>query len=89
MSGIGVKKVGRKRIPQPKDIAKTMAGRFGAHLLQLSENAGLTAEEFAEKIGKSKQTVFGYFSGAASPHINDWPVIAKALGVPVKDLIPE
>lgn len=85
----GAKRVGRKRAPQSKEIAKTMAGKFGARLAYLTERSGLTADELATKIGKSSQSVFLYFAGKAVPHIDEWPQIAKALGVTIKDLLPE
>lgn len=85
----GAKRVGKKRAAQTKDIAKTMAGRFGARLAELAEKAGLTTEELASRIGKSSQSVLLYYAGKAVPHINEWPAIAKALGVSISDLLPK
>jgi ribosome-binding protein aMBF1 (putative translation factor) len=81
--------VGRKRQPQPPEIRKTLAGKFGKRLLELAENAGLDANELGAKIGKTPDMVRIYFGGRAVPHLNDWPKIARALGVNIRDLLPE
>lgn len=80
--------VGRKRQPQSKEIAKTLAGKFGARLKELSEAAHLDPESFAKKIGKSEVSVNLYFAGKVVPPINTWGKIAKALGVPLRELLP-
>jgi ribosome-binding protein aMBF1 (putative translation factor) len=85
----GAKRVGKKRSAQPKEVARTMSGKFGARLAYLTEKAGLTPEEFADKIGRSRPAVYTYFAGRSVPHLEDWPIIAKVLGVSVKDLLPE
>ena len=85
----GAKRVGKKRAAQTKDIAKTMAGRFGARLAELADKAGLTADDLAVRLDKSPAMIRFYFAGRNVPHINDWPGIAKALGVQVSDLLPK
>lgn len=82
-------RVGRKRQPQPKEIARTLAGKFGVRLAGLTEAAGLTADTLGKAINKSGDSVRLYFAGTATPHINDWPKLAKALGVTVRELLPE
>jgi ribosome-binding protein aMBF1 (putative translation factor) len=82
--------VGRKRQPQTPEIRKTLAGKFGARLSVLADAAGLDADSLGSKIGKSGDTVRLYFAGKASPHINDWPKLAKVLGLAnTRDLLPE
>lgn len=81
--------VGRKRQPQPKEIRRTLAGQFGARLSKLADAAGLTADELASKIGKTGDMVRIYYSGRSVPPLNDWPKIAKVLGVATRDLLPE
>lgn len=81
--------VGRKRKPQTKEVAKTLKGRFGSRLSALATKAGFDADGFGDKIGKSGDTVNLYYSGRVIPPLNDWPKIAKVLGVSVRDLIPE
>lgn len=85
----GSRNVGRKRQPQAPEIRRTLAGKFGARLLVLSEAANLDADALADKLGKTGDMVRIYYSGRSVPPLNDWPKIAKALGVTVRDLIPE
>lgn len=77
----GAARVGRKRKPQSKAISRTPAGKFGARLEALADEANLTASELGKRIGKSEDTIWTYFKGRAVPHIDDWPRIAKALGL--------
>lgn len=74
-------KVGRKRQPIPKELLKTPSGKFAVRLQGLMEAAGLDAKELGDKIGKSSDTVHVYLAGKAVPHLDDWPKIAKALGL--------
>ena len=74
-------KVGRKRQPIPKALLKTPTGKFAVRLAALADAAGLDADDLADKIGKSGDTVRLYFTARAVPHLNDWPKIAAALGV--------
>jgi ribosome-binding protein aMBF1 (putative translation factor) len=76
-----VPKVGRKRQPIPKALLKTPSGKFAVRLQGLMEAAGLEADTLGEKIDKSSGTVYAYLSARAVPHIDDWPRIAKALGL--------
>jgi len=50
---------------------------------ELLKLKGLTYEQFAEMIGKSKPTVVNYFKGASKIDIYTIEKIAKALDVPV------
>lgn len=84
-----VPKVGRKRQAQSKEISKSLAGKFGVRLLRLTEAAQLDAASLATKIGKSEISVNLYFAGKVVPPLNDWPKIAKALGVTLRELLPE
>lgn len=88
-SQTGVRKVGRKRQPQSKDIARTYKGRFGQRLAALAETANLDADKLGGKIGKSGDTVRLYFAGRVAPPLDDFPAIAKALGVTVAKMMPE
>lgn len=82
--------VGRKRQPQSAEIRKTLAGKVGARLAALADSAGLDADSLGDKIGKSGDTVRLYFAGKVVPPLNDWPKLAKAVGVPtVRELLPE
>jgi transcriptional regulator with XRE-family HTH domain len=81
--------VGRRRQPQAPEIRRTPAGRFGARLAALAEKAELTADQLAAKLGKTGDMVRLYYSGRSVPHINDWPKLARALGVTMRELLPE
>ena len=81
--------VGRKRKPMPKEIRRTLAGKFGLRLESLVFESGLTAKEFAAKIGKGEDAVRTYFRGTSLPPIQDLPRIAKVLGLgSIRDLFP-
>lgn len=82
-------RMGRKRQPQSDDIRKTLAGKFGVRLAALADAADLDADELGSKIGKSGDTIRLYFAGRVVPPLNDWPKLARALGVPVRELLPE
>jgi ribosome-binding protein aMBF1 (putative translation factor) len=85
-----VPKVGRKRQPIPKELLKTPSGKFAVRLSSLMEAAGLDAKELGAKIGKSSDTVHVYLAARAVPHLDDWPRIAKALGLSdYRDLLSE
>ena len=81
--------VGRKRQPQPPEIRRSLAGRFGVRLSELATKANFDADQLAKKIGKTGDMVRLYYAGRSVPPLNDWPKLAKALGVEVRDLIPE
>lgn len=81
--------VGRKRQPQSPEIRKTFAGKVGARLSELAEAAGLSADEIGDKLGKSGDTVRLYYSGRVVPPLNDWPKLARILGVSARELLPE
>lgn len=81
--------MGRKRQPQKAEVRKTYAGKVGLRLAELANRAGLSADDLGDKLGKSGDSVRLYFAGDASPKLNDWPKLAKILGVSVRDLLPE
>lgn len=82
--------MGRKRQPQTKEISKTLAGKFGRRLAALAEAAHLDADQLGDKIGKSGDTVRLYFAGKTVPPLNDWPRLARAVGLATtRELLPE
>ena len=50
-------------------------------------NAGLTQEEVAKKVKKSKNTIVNYESGKRSPDMVTGKALAKLYGCSVDDLI--
>ena len=70
------------------DIA-TYAGRFAVRLRMLREKAKLSVEELAEKSGIPRTTIYNWESSISEPSIGQLSVIASALGVSVRKLMPE
>ncbi|WP_291413861.1 helix-turn-helix transcriptional regulator [Actinophytocola sp.] len=52
-----------------------------AELAVLRQSAGLTQEEFAERLRVSRSTVIRWEAGETTPQPHQWPKIAKVLGV--------
>lgn len=50
-------------------------------------NRGLTQEEVAEKVKKSKNTIVSYEKGRSTPDIETGKTLAKLYGVSIDDLI--
>jgi hypothetical protein len=80
--------MGRRRKEQPPEVRKSFAAKFGARLESLALAAGFDAKKFGGKLGKSDDMIRLYYAGTSVPHINDWPKIARVLGVQVADLLP-
>lgn len=80
------KVAGRKRL-DPKEGDE---GMIGQHLLSLVERAGMTPAEFAEKIGKDRDTVTLYFSGTRLPKLKEFRAIAQVLQLDnLRELLPD
>jgi transcriptional regulator with XRE-family HTH domain len=82
-------KTGRPRQPQAPSVRRTYAGRLGRKLADLADARQITADDLAKAIGKSGDSVRLYFAGQATPHVNDWPRLAAALHVTIRELLPE
>ena len=50
-------------------------------------NAGLTQDEVAKALGKSKNTIVNYEKGRSSPDIETGKALAKLYGMSVDDII--
>lgn len=82
--------MGRKRQPQAKEVRRTLTGRFGAHLEELAVAAGYTTPgQLADALGKTEEAVRHYYRGTRAPKLDEWPRLAKLLGVSVRELLPE
>ena len=64
-----------------------MAGRLGGNIRQLREARGLTQEQMAQISGVPRATWANLESGAANPTLNVLYLVAKALQVPLEELI--
>ena len=81
--------MGRDRVGPPRNVRNTLAGQFSQHLSGLVADSGMTVEEFALAIGKSKESVWRYFRGTIPP-INLWLKMARVLRLKsVRELLPE
>lgn len=67
----------------------TYTGRFAARLRTLREDAGLSVDQLAEKSGIPRTSLYNWESATRQPLLDQIPVIAKALGVKIADLLPE
>ena len=77
--------------PRPRHTVdtSTYSGRFAERLRQLRDNAELTTRELAEKTGIPLSTIQSWDGGRKSPSIDNFPALAKALGVTVRNLMPK
>jgi len=66
------------------------SGRFAIRLRKLREEAGLTPEEVAEKMGVTATTVYHWERAFSSPKTEQLLLLSEALGLKsVRTLIPE
>ena len=70
--------VGRRRSDPD---ASTPSGQWAWWLRHLLPD-GMTADELAEKAGKTRSAGFRWMRGVGVPPIDEWPAIAKAAGQP-------
>ena len=81
--------MGRKR-SGPATQLPPRARQFAMRLNDLMEQAGLTPDDVATRIGKSLAIVHHYLRGTNLPRLLELPELARALGLAsVKDLLPE
>jgi hypothetical protein len=81
--------MGRKR-SGPALQLPPRARQFALRLNDLMEQAGVTPDEVATKIGKSLAIVHHYLKGTNLPRLLELPELAHALGLAsVKDLLPD
>ena len=81
--------MGRKRVGQSRSVRVTLAGQFGSHLEELVTRSGMSVDEFAAAIGKSKESVWRYFRGTIPP-INLWIKMARVLHLKnIRELLPD
>ena len=68
----------------------TFAGRIAIRLRKLREEAGLSPQQLAEAVGaKSQQTIYDWESGRVQPRVLQLPILSKALGVKLQNLLPK
>ncbi len=87
---------------QPKMAARptkpvddsTYAGRFAARLRQLREKAKKTIDQVVsdmenEGYSVAARSIYSWERAAHAPPIDAFPALAKALGVKIRNLLPE
>lgn len=62
---------------------------FGRHLRAMREKRGWTQEELAGRCGRHWTYIGGIERGERNPTLRVIADLARALGVPVRDLFPE
>ncbi len=60
--------------------------KLGKRIQKIRKDKGLTQEQVAEKIGKSRQMITFIETGREIPNVKMLQKIARALGVKVKEL---
>ena len=81
--------MGRKRLG-PAAYLAPRTQQFAIRLNDLMEQAGVTPDDLAAKLGKSLAIVHHYLRGTNVPRLLELPDLAIALGLKsVKDLIPD
>jgi len=75
--------------PRKEVDTSTYSGRFAERLRQLRDKAGLTTRELSEQTGIPLSTIQSWDGGQKSPSIDNFPALAEALGVTVRNLIPK
>ena len=67
----------------------TYSGRFAARLRSLRERADLTIEDMVAKTGFPQRTIYRWEAGYRMPPVDAYPILAEALGVKVRTLLPD
>jgi len=72
-------------VPQPK--SKTDRETVDQRLARLRRTAGLTQQQLADKTGISRRMIAHYETQATAPPAQALPLLAKALGVSVDEIL--
>ena len=67
----------------------TYSGRFAVRLRTLREKEGLTVQDLADVTGISKKSLYNWEQSLRQPPLDTYPVLAEALKVKVRTLLPE
>jgi transcriptional regulator with XRE-family HTH domain len=65
------------------------SGRFAARLRTLRERAGLTIEDMVAQTGFPQKTLYNWEAGLRMPPVDAYPILAAAIGVKVRTLLPD
>ena len=75
--------------PRKDPDTRIYSGRFAARLRTLREKAGMTIEDVVEATGFPRTTLYNWEAGLRMPPVDTYPILAEALGVKVRTLLPE
>ena len=75
--------------PRKAIDTSTYTGRFAARLKMLREKAGYSVVELAEASGIPKNTLIRWEAAQNSPPLETLPILADALEIRVRTLIPD
>jgi len=67
----------------------TYSGRFAVRLRALREKSGMSVPELSRKTVIPKLTLYRWEQADRDPPLNALPILAKALGVSVRALMPK
>jgi len=81
----------KQRMARPrKEIdTSTYSGRFAARLRALRDKKGLTVPELSELSGIPRSTLQHWECGARNAIHEEFPALAKSLGVSIAELFPK
>ena len=80
----------RRMSPARKEPdTSTYSGRFAVRLRALREKAGLTVEDLVEKTGITKSTLYYWESGVFTPTVEQIEILANALQIKPRLILPE
>lgn len=81
--------MGRPRKRPKFDGKHTYRERFVLRLFDLAEKSRLSNEALATAVKVRPVTVAKWLQGRNIPELKHWPLLAKAFGIPVRELPPE
>ena len=93
--GIRVSGNGASMPPASKPLdTSTYTGRMAKRLQSLRTQRGLSVVEFHAALKKrgltiNKSLIYAWETGKKTIHPNDFPAVAKALGVTIHELLPD
>ena len=74
--------------PRKEIDLSTYEGRFAARLKELREKRKMSVDDLVEITGLPRRTLYDWESTKTSPPVKSLPVLAEALGVSIRSLLP-
>jgi transcriptional regulator with XRE-family HTH domain len=73
---------------KPTTKRTSYGAQLGRHIRALRVAADLSVDDLARRIKRRVNCVYDWEAGTTSPHVDMLPLIAKALGKSVRDILP-